>query len=54
MVVLLVPSIIGVALAVSSMDRRLTNTIGMWIALIWNGVILGGFLLLLIVGMLKG
>lgn len=53
MFILLVPSIIGVALGVSSTDRRLPNTIAMWIAIIWNGIILGGFLLLMIVGMMK-
>lgn len=53
MLLLLVPSIIGVALGVSSMDRRLPNSIAMWIATVWNGVILGGFILLMIVGMMK-
>jgi len=51
MLLLLVPSIIGVALGVSSMDRRLPNSIAMWIATIWNGMILAGFLLLMIVGL---
>jgi hypothetical protein len=51
MVILLIPAIIGTALGVSSMDRRLPNSIAMWIATIWNGIILGGFLLLMIVGM---
>jgi len=51
MFLLLAPSIIGVALGVSSMDRRLPNSIAMWIATIWNGMILGGFLLLMIIGL---
>jgi len=46
----LAPSIIGVALGVSSMERRLENTAPMWIATVWNGLILGAFLLLMIYG----
>jgi hypothetical protein len=54
MLLLPLPSLVGVALGVSAMDRRLPNTIAMWIATVWNGVILGGFILLMIVGMMKG
>jgi len=50
MLLLLAPSIIGMALGVSSMDRRLPNSIAMWIATIWNGMILVGFILLMIIG----
>lgn len=52
--ILFIPSIIGTALGVSSMDRRLSNTMAMWIATIWNGLILGGFILLMIIGIMKG
>lgn len=48
---LFAPSIIGLGLGVSSMDRRLPNTIAMWIATIWNGLIVGGLLLLIIIGL---
>ncbi len=51
MLLLLAPSIIGVAFGVSSMDRRQPNSIAMWIATAWNGMILVGFLLLMIIGM---
>lgn len=51
MLLLLIPSIIGTALGVSSMDRRLPNSIAMWVAVVWNGMILGGFLLLMIIGL---
>lgn len=51
MVVLVIPSIIGLALGVSSTDRRLANTMAMWIAIVWNALILGGFMLLMIVGL---
>jgi DNA-directed RNA polymerase subunit RPC12/RpoP len=54
MFILLGPSIVGVSLGVGVMDRRLPNTITMWIATAWNGLILGGFILLMIVGMMKG
>ena len=53
MFILIAPSVIGVSLGISVMDRRLPNTIAMWIATAWNGLILGGFILLMIVGMLK-
>jgi hypothetical protein len=53
MFLLLVPSIIGFAMGLSSMDRRLSNSIAMWIATVWNGVILGSFILLIIVGLMK-
>ncbi len=54
MIILVVPSIIGLALGLSSMDRRLPNTIAMWIATAWNGLILAGFILLVIIGLMKG
>ena len=50
---LLVPSITGFALGLSSRDKRLSNSIAMWIAIVWNGVILGGLILLEIVGLMK-
>lgn len=34
------PSIIGMALGIASIDRRLTNPAIVWIAAIWNGVLL--------------
>jgi hypothetical protein len=54
MLTLPLPSLIGVALGVSSMDKRLSNSIAMWIATAWNGVILAGFILLIILGIAKG
>jgi hypothetical protein len=48
---LLAPSITGLALAVGAMDRRLSNSFAMWGAAIWNGLILGVFVLMMIVGM---
>lgn len=40
-----VPSLIGLTLGLSSMERRASTTIGMWIATAWNGLILGIFIL---------
>lgn len=52
MLILVAPAIVGVALGVSSMERRLPNSMAMWIAAIWNGIILAGFFLLVIVGLM--
>ena len=51
MVVLLVPSITGVALGVSAKGRG-SGTIAVWMAILWNGMILGGFFLLMLIGMM--
>ena len=53
LLILLIPSIVGTALGFSLMDRRLPKTMAMWIAAIWNGLILGGFILLMIIGMIR-
>ena len=53
MLVLLIPSLIGLALGLSAMDRRLTNPPIIWIATVWNGLICGGFVLLCIIGLMK-
>ena len=54
MVFILVPSIIGTCLGFSAVDRRLSNPIALWIATIWNTIILGCFLLLILIGLGKG
>jgi hypothetical protein len=53
MFILIIPSIIGVALGCSAMERRMTNTMAIWIATIWNSIILGSFILLMIYGLAK-
>ncbi len=53
MFILIIPSIIGVALGFSAMERRMTNTMAIWIATIWNSLILGSFILLMIYGVAK-
>jgi hypothetical protein len=54
MIFTLLPSIIGTCLGFSAMDKRLPTPIGLWIATIWNGIILACFGLLMIIGMAKG
>ncbi len=46
-----IPSIIGTALGVAAIDRRLNNPASVWVAAIWNGVFLAGFLLLSVLGL---
>ena len=41
----------GVSLG--SIDRRLKNPPVLWVAMIWNGFILGALLLLCIIGLMK-
>lgn len=47
-----IPSIIGLGLGVSSMERRQKTPMATWIAIVWNGIILGGFFLLMIIGLI--
>lgn len=53
-IILLVPAIVGVSLGVASMDRRQSNSIATWIATAWNGVILGGYVILILIGLMRG
>ena len=46
----LTPSIIGTAVGVSALDRRLSNPASIWVAVIWNSLILGLLLILTIIG----
>jgi hypothetical protein len=54
MIFILVPAIIGTCLGFGAMDKRLPTPISLWIATIWNGIILACFALLMIIGMAKG
>lgn len=47
------PAQIGVGLSVSALDQRLGNSMGMWIAVVWNALLLGIVLLLIIIGLAK-
>ena len=46
-----IPSLVGTALATSTLDRRLTNPASVWVAIIWNALILAVFLLLTVAGL---
>ena len=48
------PSIIGTALAFSTLDRRLSNPGVIWVAIVWNSLLLGTFILLSMIGTLMG
>ena len=52
-VFIFMPSIIGTALGVSTLDKRLSNPPVVWGAAIWNGIITGIHLLLIIIGNFK-
>lgn len=54
MLFVLGPAIVGTALGVGAMDRRLATPPLLWIATIWNAIILASFVLLMIIGMAKG
>jgi hypothetical protein len=53
MVIVLVPALAGMGMGFTAIDRRLTNPMSLWIATIWNLLIVGGFLLLCVIGNLK-
>jgi hypothetical protein len=49
----LIPSITGLTWGLGAINRRLTNPPLLWVATIWNAVILGGFLLLSVIGSMR-
>lgn len=51
---IMIPSLVGLALAVSTFDRRLSNPGVIWVAVVWNSLMVAGFLLLSIIGTLMG
>jgi hypothetical protein len=53
MALLLAPAIAGVALGVNSKGRSSSGSFAPWIAIAWNGMILGGYILLMIIGMVR-
>jgi hypothetical protein len=46
----LFPSAMGFALGLTAKDRRMTNPPSIWIATVWNAILMGSFLLLTIIG----
>ena len=49
----LLPSVAGMALGFSAKDRNLANPPLIWIGLVWNLIIVGCFLLLMVIGLMK-
>ena len=49
-IVVLVPSIVGFGMGLGAIDRRFHNPVSLWVATVWNGLILGLFLLLSVIG----
>ncbi|HEX7375547.1 MAG TPA: hypothetical protein VF278_00465 [Pirellulales bacterium] len=48
------PSLIGTALAFSTLDRRLSNPGVIWVAIVWNCLLLAVFVLLTVIGTFMG
>lgn len=53
LLILVAPSAAGLAVGMSGMERRVPNGPAIWVPVIWNGIVLTGFLLLCVVGLLK-
>jgi len=49
--IVLIPAMVGMSLGMGAIDRRLTNPHILWVATIWNGVIIVIFILLCIIGL---
>ncbi len=54
MIFVVLPSIIGTCLGFSARNKHLPTPISVWIATIWNVIILACFGLLMVIGMAKG
>jgi B-box zinc finger protein len=48
--IVLIPAVIGMALGFSAIDRRLANPLSVWVAAIWNVIMVVAFLLLSLIG----
>jgi hypothetical protein len=49
---LIIPALVGAALGVACFERRAVNPPIVWVAAIWNGIVLGVWIVLSIVGTL--
>ena len=47
-------SVIGTGLGFGTINRQLANPISLWIAALWNGLLAGAMILLLLIGIIKG
>jgi hypothetical protein len=48
------PAIVGAALGIGGIDRRLHNPAAFWIAAVWNSLLLGIHLIFIILGSMRG
>ena len=53
MLFVLFPAIAGLGLGISAKDRRLATPPWVWMAIIWNALLVGSFVLLMIIGLLS-
>lgn len=51
---MVLPSIIGTAMGMSALRKGASNPVAIGIALVWNALLLGGLILLMIIGNLSG
>jgi hypothetical protein len=51
--IVLLPALIGMSVGFSAIDRRLVNPLSLWIATIWNIVIVAVFLILCVIGIMS-
>lgn len=47
------PAVIGVVVSLIAVDRRLRNSMGIWVAVVWNSINMGLYLLLIIIGLAR-
>jgi len=50
---LLWPAVAGLVVALTALDRRLRNSTGIWIAVIWNAINLSVFVMFMIIGLTR-
>lgn len=49
--VILLPAVIGLSIGMSTINRRLVNPPLLWVATIWNALVVGSFVILCVIGM---
>jgi len=50
----LVPALVGMGMGFSAIDKRLSNPMSLWIATLWNVLLVGLFVLLCVIGIFTG
>jgi uncharacterized protein YbaR (Trm112 family) len=52
--IVLAPSIAGAALGFGALDKRRGNSLALWVAALWNLLLIVGFLMLSLIGLMRG